>query len=145
MYVREVNDDEKPQEKTITVVEPENGAEGKELVALEACNNKEGESETPEGGSNGRENGLPDDRSSDEESSASAPVPASEATDGYEEKSVIVASKGDEDESEESDRDGEEEDDEFAAMSDEELNRRVEEFIWKLKRQIRLQGVRGLG
>ncbi|KAF7851163.1 hypothetical protein BT93_C1275 [Corymbia citriodora subsp. variegata] len=34
-----------------------------------------------------------------------------------------------------------EENDEFSTMSDEELNRRVEEFIWKLKRQIQLQGV----
>lgn len=147
VYVREVNDDEKPQEKTISVVEPENeGDEGKEMVVLEA-RNKEGDSENSEDGSNGLENGLPDDdRSSEEESSASAPVPVPEATDGYEEKSVIVVSKGDDDESEESDRDGEEEgDDEFSAMSDEELNRRVEEFIWKLKRQIRLQGVKGLG
>ncbi|XP_030476713.1 uncharacterized protein LOC115693791 [Syzygium oleosum] len=34
-----------------------------------------------------------------------------------------------------------EENDEFSRMSDEELNRRVEEFIRKLKRQIQLQGV----
>ncbi|XP_030552416.1 myelin transcription factor 1 [Rhodamnia argentea] len=38
-----------------------------------------------------------------------------------------------------------EENDEFSRMSDEELNRRVEEFIWKLKRQIQLQEVKEEG
>ncbi|KAI4365211.1 hypothetical protein MLD38_021217 [Melastoma candidum] len=39
-------------------------------------------------------------------------------------------------------RAGEEDDDEFSQMSDEELNKRVEEFIWRLKTQIRLQAAR---
>lgn len=144
VYVREVNDEEKPQEKTVQMVEPENGEEGKEKVALEdgpseksegTCN--EGKTE---GGINDREDESSNDRSTEEDNSVSE-----ENDEVEEEKRVIMIEERKGDGSEECDERNGEESDEFSAMSDEELNRRVEEFILKLKRQIRLQGVRQLG
>ncbi|OWM85489.1 uncharacterized protein LOC116192274 [Punica granatum] len=129
---------EKLQEKRVDeLVEPENGTERKELVVFggdplekseETCNEVEIEDDRTS-----HENKLSDDKTGNEEENF-----VSEANDEL----VKVIDEGDE--GEETERD-EGEVDEYSAMSDEELNKRVDEFILKLKRQIRLQGVRGYG